>query len=84
MRIDELMILYAAVNKIKVSPIKVMIRQWLMNFRMMGHVECTSLITHIASRLGILEGNSVPFIETPRALIDEAYLVQGQIGRAHV
>jgi len=54
MRIDQLMILYAAVNKIKVSLIKAMIRQWLMNFKMMGTIECTSLITCIVSRLEIL------------------------------
>ena len=27
--------------------------------------------------MGALDGNSVPFIEDPWALIDEAYLVQG-------
>ena len=48
-----------------------------MNFRMTGPIECTSLVTRIASNMGILDGNSVPFIEDPRIMIDEAYLVQG-------
>ena len=74
---DELIILYAMVNKIRISPMKAMIWQWLINFRMMGTIECTSLITHIASSIGALEGNSVPFIEGHRAYIDESYLMQG-------
>ena len=53
-----------------------MVKQWLTNFRMTGAIECTSLVTRIASNMGILDGN-IPFIEGPRALIDEAYLVQG-------
>ena len=44
---------------------------------MMGTIECTSFVTRIASNMGILDGNPVPFIEDPRALIDETYLVQG-------
>ena len=43
----------------------------------MGPIECTSLITRIATRIGALEGNSIPFIEGDRAYIDEAYLIQG-------
>ena len=49
------------------------------NFRMRGPIECTSLVTRIASNMGILDGNPVPFNEDPRALINEAYLVQGHI-----
>ena len=44
---------------------------------MMGPIECTSLITRIASNMGILDGNLVPFIEDPRVMTDEAHLVQG-------
>jgi len=43
----------------------------------MGPIEDTSLVTRIASNMGILDGNSVPFIEDERVLIDEVYLVQG-------
>ena len=79
MRSVEMMLLYATVNRIKVSPVKAMIRQWLMNFKMIGPIECTSLVTRIALRLGVLSGNPVPFIGMPRVLIDEAYLIQGHI-----
>ena len=76
-RNDELMILYTIVNKIWVSPARAIVKQWLMIFRMTDPIECTSLVTRIASNMGILDGNSVPFIEDPRIMIDEAYLVQG-------
>ena len=46
---------------------------------MAGPIECTSLVTHIASNMGILDGNPIPFIKEPRVMIDEAYLVQGHI-----
>jgi hypothetical protein len=74
---NELMILYAMANKIKISPVKGMVKQWLTNFKMTGPIECTSLITRIASSMGILDGNVIPFIEDPRVLIDESYLIYG-------
>ena len=76
-RNDELKILYAMVNKIRVSPARAMVKQWLTNFKMTGPTECTSLVTRIVSNMGILEGNPIPFIEDDRVLIDEFYLVQG-------
>ena len=48
-RVDELHILYAMVNKIKIAPVQEMVHQWLGNFRMSGPVECTSLVTRIAT-----------------------------------
>ena len=72
----ELLILYAMVNKIKISPAQALVRQWLSNFKMTSPIECTSLITRIATRIGALEGNFIPFIEGDRAYIDEAYLIQ--------
>ena len=70
-RNDELMILYAMVNKIRVSSAKAIVKQWLTNFRMTGPGECICLVTHIVSNIGILEGNPVPFIEDDCVLIDE-------------
>ena len=78
-RNDELKILYAMVKKIKISPVKPMIAQWLENFRMTGPIECTSLITRIAANVGALAGKTCSYIQTPRVLINEAYLVQGHI-----
>ena len=46
-----------------------------MNFKMTGPIECTSLITRIATCIGALEGNSIPFIEGDRMYIEEAYLI---------
>ena len=76
-RNDELKILYAMVKKIRVSPIKPMIAQWLEHFKMTGPIKCTSLITRIASKVRALDGAPVPFIQTPHTIIDEAHLVQG-------
>ena len=56
-----------------------MVKQWLTNFRMMGPIECTSLVTRIVSNMGILEGNLIRFIEDDRVLISVFYLVQGHI-----
>ena len=78
-RNDELKILYAMVNKIRVSPARAMVKQWLTNFKMTGPIECTSLVIRIVPNMGILEGNPVSFIEDDRVLIDEFYLVQGHI-----
>jgi len=54
LHVDELRILYAMVNKIKFLPAKFMVRQWPENYRLVGPVECTSLITRIAQGLGVL------------------------------
>ena len=56
---------------------QVLVKQWLLNFKMTGPIECTSLITRITTRISALEGNSIPFIEGDRAYIDEEYLIQG-------
>ena len=75
-RLDELCILYAMVNKTKIAPVQEMVRQWLGNFRMVGPVECTSLVTRIATSLGLLNWARFTYITTPRPSIDLAYLVQ--------
>ena len=74
---DELHILYAMVNKIKISPVKEMVHQWLGNFRMVGPIECTSLVTQIANGLNVLSWAQISYIAAPRLKINEAYLVQG-------
>jgi hypothetical protein len=79
MRTNEMMILYTAVTRIKVSPVQDMIRQWLTNFKMMGSIECTSLISHIVTNLGITQGPNVPSIANPQTQINKAYLTQWHI-----
>src|SRR6185369_12237792 len=68
-RNDELLILYAMVNKIKISPAQTLVEQLLLNLKMTDPIECTSLITRIATRIGVLEGNFIPFIKGDRAYI---------------
>ena len=77
MRVDELRILFAMVNKTKISPVKFMFRQWLENFHLVGPVECTSLITRISQGLGVLNWAKFCYIETPRFFIYENYLIFG-------
>ena len=51
-RNDELLILYGMVKKIKISPAQALVKQWVSNFKITGPIECTSLITRIATRIG--------------------------------
>ncbi len=75
---DELIIMFAMVRKVKISPVKCMIRQWLESIMFSAPVECTSLITRIAKELGVVS-DQIAFISAARPHIDEAYLVQGHI-----
>ena len=56
-----------------------MIKQWLEHFKMTRPIECTSLITRLASRLGALKNVKLAYIPEPRVSIDESDLVQGYI-----
>ena len=75
---DELIIMFAMVRKIKIAPVKCMIRQWLESIKFSAPVKCTSLITRIAKGLGVVS-DQIAFISATRLHIDEAYLVQGHI-----
>nr|AAX96698.1 hypothetical protein LOC_Os11g15150 [Oryza sativa Japonica Group] len=75
---DELIIMFAMVRNIKISPMKCMIRQWLESIKFSTPIECTSLITRIAKGLGVVS-DQIVFISAARPHIDEAYLVQGHI-----
>jgi hypothetical protein len=70
--------MFAMVRKIKISPVKCMIRQLLESIKFSAPVECTSLITPIAKGLGVIS-DQIAFISAARPRIDEAYLVQGHI-----
>jgi hypothetical protein len=56
--------MYAAIKKIKVSPIRLLVAHWLIvpSYRV-GPVGICSLVTHIASNLDMLQGASLEFIE---------------------
>jgi hypothetical protein len=52
---NEMMIIYVVVIVIKIFPVQAMIPQWLMNFKMTGSIECTSMISHIVMNLGVMQ-----------------------------
>ena len=62
-RIDELKLLYAMVERRKVSPVKFMMKQWKEVFELKGDVGYTSLVTRIAQNLGLLENASAAYIK---------------------
>ena len=72
-RNDELKLLYAMIKRQKLSPVKVMMTQWLEIPSLKGDVGCTSLVTRIAKNLGLLKNASIIYIDVPRWLIDYDY-----------
>ena len=61
-RIDDLKLMYAMVKRKKVSPIKFMMNQWLKVFTLVGDVECPSLVTRIATNMGLMQRSFVSLI----------------------
>jgi hypothetical protein len=63
-RSANLQLMYAAVKKIKVSPIRLIVAHWLIvpSYRV-GPIAVCSLVTRIASNLDMLQGASLEFIE---------------------
>jgi hypothetical protein len=59
--------MYAAVEKIKVSPVHLIVAHWLIvpSYRV-GPVAICSLVTRIATKLNMLQGASLNFIEDRR------------------
>ena len=64
-RVDDLKLLYALVKRRKVSPIKFMMNQWKEVFELKGDVQCTSLVTHIAQNMGLLDNASISPMDIP-------------------
>jgi hypothetical protein len=70
-REDELKILFAIVNKHKISPVVAMIHQWLEVFGpIKGDTECTSLFFRIATRLGLTNNCIVSHISESCSMMD--------------
>jgi hypothetical protein len=65
-RVGDLQLLYAALKKIRVSPIRLLVAHCFFTHELMGHVGCTSLITRLATNLGALNNSLVNFIEEAR------------------
>jgi hypothetical protein len=66
-RVADLQLMYAAIKKIKVSPVRLIVAHWLIvpSYRV-GPIAICSLITRIATKLNILQGPSLNFIEDHR------------------
>jgi hypothetical protein len=71
---NELIIMYAMVQKVKVSHVQPMIKQWLESIKFSAPIECTYLITRIAKGIGVITNDQIAYISTPRVYIDESYL----------
>lgn len=74
---NEMIIIYAMVHKIRVSPVQPMIRQWVESIEVSAPIKCTSLITCIARGLGVITNDQIAYISVSRVYINESYLVQG-------
>ena len=66
------------IKKIKIAPIKEIFKHWLELLKTFStFISCTSLVTHIATGVGMLEDQDVAYISTPHIIINEYYLLQG-------
>jgi hypothetical protein len=54
-RVEEMKIMYAMLNRTCISPVVGMIDYWLGTFQRDEYVECTSLITRLARNMGLLD-----------------------------
>jgi len=65
-RVGDLQLLYAAINKVPTSPVILLVSHWLSIPSLQGLVGCTSFITRLASNLHLLENSSLEFIDELR------------------
>jgi hypothetical protein len=61
-REGDLQLMYAAVKKIRVSLVRLLVEHWLATPNLKGNVGCTSLVTRIAFGLNLLENASLEYI----------------------
>ena len=73
-RVGDLQLLYAAINKTPTSPVTLLVSHWLSIPSLWGPVGCTSLITRRASSLHLLENSSLEFIDELRILMAMTHL----------
>jgi hypothetical protein len=71
-------LIYAALKRKVVSPVKMLVEHWLSFPNLVGDVSCTCLITRIADDLGILGDTTIISIDTPREIIGYDYFCQGR------
>jgi hypothetical protein len=78
-RVEEMKIIYAMVNKIRISPVVGMIDYWLGTFSCDEYVECTSLITRLARNMGLLDRALINYIPTDRVYLDYYHFFQAHM-----
>ena len=65
-RVEDLQLLYAAINKVPTSPVTLLVSHCLSVPSLQRPVGCTSHITRLASNLHLLENSSLEFIDELR------------------
>jgi hypothetical protein len=71
-------LLYVALKRKVVSPVKMLVEHWLSFPNLVGDVSCTSLFTRTADDLGILGDATIINIDTPRKIMGYDYFHQGR------
>jgi len=69
-RVEEMKIMYAMLNRTHISPIIGMMDYWLGTFQRDEYVECTSLITRLTRNMGLLDRALINYIPTNRVYLD--------------
>jgi hypothetical protein len=78
-REGDLQLMYAAIKKIRVSLVRLLVEHWLATSNLKGVVGCTSLVTRIAFCLNLLENASLEYINEFRP-----YIGYGHFRHAHL
>jgi hypothetical protein len=76
-RIGDLQLIYAAVKKIPVSPVRLLVAHWqaIPGF-IVGAVGCCSIITRIADQLNLLDGHLSHLLKNTDPLLVMIILVK--------
>jgi hypothetical protein len=79
-RVADLQLMYAAVKKVKVSPVCLLVHHWLSvpNYKV-GDVAICSIITRIATSLNLIKGYSLDFIGEHRDIYGFDYFSHGHL-----
>ena len=78
-RVEEMKIMYAMLNRTHISPILGMIVYWLGTFQRDEYVECTSLITRLARNMGLIDRALINYIPTDGAYLDYDHFFQAHM-----
>jgi hypothetical protein len=78
MRVGDMQLIYAALKRQVVSPVKMLVEHWLTFPNLVGDASYTPLITRIADDLGILGDATIINIDTAREIISYDYFRQGR------